>query len=74
MIVRRPNLEVVTKRYQDSFSSMFMYGKASLQPFPVVWIFLLQQMSSQLGSQKLLQGSVSHEFTAYLSVVNLFLT
>ena len=29
---------------------------------------LLQQMSSQRGSQKLLQGSVSHELTAYLSI------
>ena len=35
---------------------------------------LLGQLNSQFGSQKLLQGSVSHEFTAYLSVVNLFLT
>ena len=35
---------------------------------------LLRQMSSQLGSQKLLQGLVSHELTAYLSVFNLFLT
>ena len=35
---------------------------------------LLQQMSSQWGSQKLLQGLVSHELTAYLSVFNLFLT
>ena len=31
-------------------------------------------MSSQWGSQKLLQGLVSHELTAYLSVFNLFLT
>ena len=35
---------------------------------------LLQQMSSQWGSQKLLQGLVSHELTAYLSVFNLILT
>ena len=35
---------------------------------------LLQQMSSQWGSQKLLQGLVSHEPTAYLSVYDLFLT
>ena len=34
---------------------------------------LLQQMSSQLGSQKLFQGLVSHELTIYLSVFNLFL-
>ena len=35
---------------------------------------LLQQMSSQLGSQKLLQGLVSHVLTVYLSVFNLFFT
>ena len=35
---------------------------------------LLRQMSSQWGSQNLLQGLVSHELTAYLSVFNLFLT
>ena len=31
-------------------------------------------MSSQWGSQKLLQGFVSHELTAYFSVFNLYLT
>ena len=31
---------------------------------------LLRQMSSQCGSQKLLQGLVSHEVTAYLSIFN----
>ena len=36
--------------------------------------YLLRQMSSQWGSQKLLQGLVSHELTAYHSVFNLFLT
>ena len=35
---------------------------------------LLWQMSSQSGSQKLLQELVSHELTAYVSVFNLFLT
>ena len=35
---------------------------------------LLRQMSSQWGSQKLLQGLVSHELTAYLSVSDLFLS
>ena len=35
---------------------------------------LLQKMSSQWGSQKLVQGLVSHELTAYLSVFDLFLT
>ena len=34
---------------------------------------LLWQMSSQWGSQKLHQGLMSHELTAYLSVFNLFL-
>ena len=32
----------------------------------------LQQISSQSGSQKLLQGLVFHELTVYLSVFNLF--
>ena len=35
---------------------------------------LLQQMSSQWGSQKLLHGLVYHELITYLSVFNLFLT
>ena len=35
---------------------------------------LLQQMSSHWGWQKLLQGLVSHEFTAHLFDFNLFLT
>ena len=35
---------------------------------------LLRQISSQWESQKLLQGLVSHELTAYLSVFNIFLT
>ena len=35
---------------------------------------LLWQMSSQSGLQKLLQGLVSHELTAYLSVFDPFLT
>ena len=41
--------------------------------FEIPGCHLLQQMSSQLGSQKL-QGLVSHEPTANLSVFNLFLT
>ena len=40
----------------------------------VLGCHLLQQMSSQGGSQKLLEGLVSHELTAYLSVFNLYLT
>ena len=35
---------------------------------------LLRQMSSQWESQKLLEGLVSHELTAYLLAFNLFLT
>ena len=42
------------------------------------WFFrdnnLLWQMSSPWGSQKLFQGLVPHEFAAYLSVSDLFLT
>ena len=38
----------------------------------VVDISELQEMSSQCGSQKLLQGLVSHELTAYASVFELF--
>ena len=38
------------------------------------WCHLLQQMSSQWGSQNVLQGLVSHELTPYFSVFNLFLT
>ena len=41
------NLEVATKRllhqqvkYRGSFSAMFVHGTASLQLFPVLWIFL----------------------------------
>ena len=41
--------------------------------FEVHGCHLLRQMSSQLGPQKLIQGLVSHEFTAYFSVFNLFL-
>ena len=36
------------------------------------WASLLWQMSSEWGSQKLIQGLVFHELTAYLSVFNLF--
>ena len=35
---------------------------------------MLHQMRSQWVSQKLLQGSVSHQLTVYLSVFDLFLT
>ena len=39
----------------------------------VLGCHLLQQISFQWGSQKLLQGLVSHKLTAYLSVFNPFL-
>ena len=47
LIVRRPNLEVATKRllhqqvkYWGSLRAMFAHGGASLQLFLVVWVFL----------------------------------
>ena len=40
----------------------------------VPWYHLLRQMCFQWASQKLHQWLVSHELTAYLSVVNQFLT
>ena len=47
LIVRRPNLEVVTKRLLHQqvkilgqFQCHVMHGSVSLQLFPVVWIFL----------------------------------
>ena len=41
--------------------------------FVVPGCHVLRQMSSQWGLQKLCQGLVSHELTAYLSVFDLFL-
>ena len=78
----RPNLEVATKRLlhqQVKILGQFQYHAAHrsvfLELFPVVWI-LPRSMSvicySQLGLQKLLQGSVSHELTAYLPDFYLF--
>ena len=50
LIIKRPKLEVATKRllhqqvkYRGSFSAMFAYGSASLQLFPVMWIFRRSQ-------------------------------
>ena len=40
----------------------------------IVLVLVLWQMSSQWGSQKLLQGLVSHELTVYISVFNKFLS
>ena len=42
--------------------------------FEVPGFHLLQEMSSQCGSKKLLQGLVSHELTVYLYVFGKFLT
>ena len=50
-----------------SYSYFRCYGY-----FQVSACHLLQQMSSQWGSQKLLQGLVSHKLTTYLSISNLF--
>ena len=49
-----------------------IFGGVDISEVPGCHLFW--QMSSQWGSQKLLQGLVSHELTAYLSVFNLFLT
>ena len=40
----------------------------------VPWCHLLWQMNSQRWSQKIIQGLVSYELTAYLSVFDLYLT
>ena len=42
--------------------------------FEVPGCHFLWQMSSQWGSKKLIQGLVSPELTAYLSVLDVFLT
>ena len=47
---------------------------AGVDIFEVPGCHLLGQMSSQWGSQKLLQGLVYHKLTAYLPAFNLFLT
>ena len=57
------------------------YQKLLHQLFPVVWTFLrslgvicYERWVLSEGHKKSLQGLVSHELTAYLSVFNLFLT
>ena len=42
--------------------------------FGCPWVWFVLKISSQWWSQKLLQGLVSNELTAYLSIFNLFLT
>ena len=57
---------------------MFAHGNESLELFLVVWIFLRSlgvicyDDEFLVGSQKLLQGLMSHELTAYRSIFNLF--
>ena len=54
---------------------MFAYGSASVQLFPVEWIFLsslgvicYDRWVLSEGHKKLLEGLVSHNRTAYLSI------
>ena len=59
-------------------ASCHAYRNVYLQLFLVVWIFLRSLICYDRwvlseGHKKLLQGLVSHELTAYLSVFNLFL-
>ena len=67
---------IKSSSYLSSFSSTLTTYKKNKWMF--CWFFrdnnLLWQMSSQWGSQKLFQGLVPHEFAAYLSVSDLFLT
>ena len=89
LIVRRPNLEVSTKRrlhQQVKIPGYFLchvaHGSTSLQPFSIMWIFLRSLVVTcydrsvlsevTMRSQKLLQGLVFHELTAYFSVFHLF--
>ena len=44
----------------------------SVDIYEVLGCHLLRHMSPQRGSQKLLQGLMSHELTAYLSIFNQF--
>ena len=66
--VRILNLEVATKLLLHQQVKILSGVDISEVP----GCHLLQQMSFQKGSQKLLQGLVSHELTAYLSSFNLF--
>ena len=49
-------------------------SSSGMDIYKVPGCHLLQQMSSHWGSQKWLQGLVSHELSAWLSVFNIFLT
>ena len=88
MIVMRPNLEVVPKRLLDQQVKILgvvlvrcclwktvptgISGGMDISEVPEC--NLSRQMICQWGLQKLLQGFVSHELTAYPSVFNMFLT
>ena len=87
MIAKRPNLEVATKRLLHQqvkitvnlvpcheWKCIVTTISSGVDISEVPRCHLLQQMSSQWGLQKLLQGLVSHELTAYISVSDLFLT
>ena len=84
MVVRRSNLEVVTKRLLHRQQNTGVLCRAwkcvpttisgCVDISEVLGCYLLRQMSSQLGSQKVLPGLVSDELTTYLSVFDLFLT
>ena len=82
LIVRRPNLEVVTKRllhqpvkipgqfkcYVRAWKCIPAAISSGVNISEVPGRHLLQQTSFQWGSQKLLPGLVSRELTAYLSL------
>ena len=86
LTVKRPNLEVATRRLlhqQVKILGQFqchvgawkwvttaIYVGVDISKVPCC--HLLQQMSCQSGSQKLLEVLVSHECTGYLSILNLF--
>ena len=83
LITERPSLEVATKRlpHQQVKIPVMLRMKYDLaaissdaDTFEVSRCPLLQQVSSQCGAQKLLQGLVSHEITFYLFDLDFFLT
>ena len=57
--------------YEWKCALIAIFGGVDISEVP--WYDLLWEMDSQWGSQKLLQGLVSHELLAYLSVFNLYL-
>ena len=57
--------------YEWKCALIAIFGGVDISEVP--WYDLLWQMGSHWGSQKLLQGLVSHKLLAYLSVFNLHL-